>query len=226
MKLDLLALSESLRSALVSSRNWANATEPEPSNSLRSSRFCSEVGKKMEHLVQATSAGGAKLRRRQISVPESGPRVAGEWLLDIVWTQDCWPDSRMNKDLPGIPEKIYCALECESNTSSRAFFTDFSKLLHVLSPVKVFLGGLNQKTEKATREYIALRLEQVYKLAKSMETQDPTEWYVGFWPSPKKDGQTSMWDQLQSFPHLDRTYLYYMSDNGFHEVVALGQEKP
>jgi hypothetical protein len=221
MYIDAMSLGKSLQHAFQSSCTWVNAAEHSPSNSLRSCRFCSDVGSEIHQLIEA--AAGKELTRRQISVSDSGRRQTGEWLLDIVWTEDCRPDARM-KD--GVPAKIWCAVECESNTSARQCFRDLSKLLHVRSSIKIFLGGLNQRTEKAAKSYKNQRLQQIRDLIMSSQNPlDQTQWFVGFWPSPAGSGASSMWNHFHSYPHLDQIYLYSLdvTTSGFISVEPRGE---
>jgi len=221
MYIDPKSLEKSLLLAFQSSCTWTSVAEQPPSNSLKSCRFCSDVGSEIHELIEA--AAGKELTRRQICVSDSGRRQAGEWLLDIVWTEDSRPDIRMRD---GVPARIWCAVECESNTSAQQCFRDLSKLLHVRSSIKIFLGGLNQRTEEAAKSYRNKRLKQIRDLImSSRDPLDQTQWFVGFWPSPEGNGASSMWNQLHSYPHLDQIYLYSLdvSTNGFISVEPRGE---
>jgi len=212
------ALQEALQEALAKSLQWARTggqSDTLLSNSLRSSKFCSEVGGHLNDLVQA-SVPTVNLKRRQIQVLGTGPRKAGEWLLDIVWSDEARPDPRMRVDAPGVPTKIWCALECESKTGSREFFMDFAKLLNVRSQIKIFLGGLNQRQEDKARGYMRLRLEQSLKLIS--DSEDRAAWYIGFWPSPRGAGGSSLWNGIEKHPHLNKVTLFCLGENGFSEV--------
>ncbi len=207
MKINSQKLQSTLQDALNESFHWAqdrkvNSADP-PSNALRSSLFCSQAGKHIHPLVTEAVPNGVTLNRRQISVTDSGKKEAGEWLLDVVWTQDCWPDTKYRK-APEIPKKIWCALECEIDTAADALFIDLAKLLHINNPVKIFLGGLNQTTEQKALEYMDRRLMEI----KIFLADDPSSWYVGFWPSPKGDRESSLWDEDKLPAHLEKVYLF------------------
>lgn len=174
MELDKYKLKNILQNALKSS---VQKGKEEWSNQLKSSLFCSEVGEKMDNLIKDILSKDTPFNRRQIKVLDSGERQSGEWMLDIVWTQDCFPDQRMYKDALGIPERTLCAVECESSTISREFFTDLSKLIYFRSPIKLFLGGINQKNEISAIKYMTIRLNQAYDLiVKSGEKAETTLW--------------------------------------------------
>lgn len=194
-----------ITAALKLSREWVEKKRGavDITNSLRSSMFCTQVGKQLGPYF----CEGAK--QRQIAVSEEdGLRVGGEWLLDIVWTEDeHWDDGRHSGVMP---RRIRCAVECESSTSGHEFFTDFAKLLSVRSGTKIFLGGLNQLTEAAADDYMARRVKEAGRYIRDYDGNSlGTDWYIGFWPSPKGTSTTSLWDTLDSRPHLTRANVFH-----------------
>lgn len=193
-----------MRSALDDSLSWAerkkNGTQV-VSNSLRSSMFCTQIGRHLHRHV------GNDVTKRQIVVTEDGKREAGEWLLDIVWTEDLDAASEILDHK--MPWRIRCAVECESSTAWREFFKDFAKLLNVRSPTKIFLGGLNQKTPAAAMEYMNDRLMEAQKFIRIYEgANTDVNWFIGFWPSPTGTRYSSLWDKLGELRHLRIPYVY------------------
>ena len=201
---------DALWKALEASRDWARGREV--SNATRSARFCSDVFGKLDPLLY-----GAALTRRYISVDDHGKKSPGEWLLDGTWTEDVRPDDRMPR---GVPARIRCAIECESNTSGLDYFTDFSKLLSISADIKLFLAGLNQRTKTGACNYIDLRVQQSSAMVDRYDQTSPDDWYLAFWPSPLAvDGQ-SLWELIDDgeIAHLHNVVLYRFADRTFQKV--------
>lgn len=222
MDLQASMLHPAIRNALDESRNWAHARVAngrEVSNSLKSSMFCTKVG---EHLYDHVGRDSTK---RQIVVTETGERAAGEWLLDIVWTED---EIRSAKGPKGsMPRRIRCALECESSTNGQEFFKDFAKLLNIRSRTKIFLGGLNQVKENFAKAYMDKRVNEAARYVSECEgNRKDTDWYIGFWPSPTGTQTTSLWDSLDkpSHAHLAIPYVFQYDPDVAGFVPYIAQE--
>lgn len=206
-------LQTAIHNALNESRRWVRESSGEPAitNSLRSSMFCSQFGEQLSGIF------GKGVTRRQILVDwDSRERIGGEWLLDIVWTED---EHRMDGKLADLmPRRIRCAVECESSTAGHEFFKDFAKLLNVRSRTKIFLGGLNQIGSRRADAYIKRRVAEAERYIRDYEVNSlETDWYIGFWPSPKGTSTTSLWDSLDGRAHLTRcdVYHYDVREGGF-----------
>ncbi len=204
---------KALNAALNNSLEWARKhasilSDIKSQNSRRSAYFASECCKQLDPLVSGEP--------HFIKVPcdPTLKKVSGELLLDGLWTQDiCLKLRDPHATQPiQVPSQIRCAFECESSTRGDYFFKDFSKLLLVSSAVKIFAGGLNQRKRNAAGEYVTKRMEQIKKLlANSPKEQAKSNWYIAFWPSPKKvdEKSESLWDQLcDGFSHLNKIRLF------------------
>lgn len=193
-----------LDEALNASIQWA--TEAGASNALRSSRFCSEVGRRLPQLLDEQ----AKLFH--IGFADEGTRrVSGEWLLDAVVAE---------QDARGCVRKIHVAMECESSTANAAFAWDFGKLLNVRSVVKIYLQGKNQATAKAAESFSRERLATAANLI--LELDPHSRWYFGFWPSPEKvRGYESLWDGFASgqYRHLRDVRLFQFDGQFFVSAI-------
>lgn len=205
MELSSCKLQAAIMEALRASRVWVERSRGAIpiTNSLKSSMFCTQIGMQLDPYFESGTT------KRQITVNEgNGERVGGEWLLDIVWTEDELREADNHRGL--MPRHIRCAVECESSTSGYEFFKDFAKLLNVRSSTKIFLGGLNQTTEAAAEDYMARRVKEASQYVRDYDgNSEGTSWYIGFWPSPKGTFTTSLWDTLDSMPHLTRANVYY-----------------
>ena len=226
MKLDSREVYIALDRALEDSRLWAS-DKSGVSNSLRSARFVSDVCRRLDELVKRACPKQRPILRH-IAVDDSEKRHAGEWLFDAVWTQNARPrpDKRMSVD---SPIRIRCALECESSTSSNEYHIDLAKLLVVASDVKLFLAGLNQRTERGTEHYIDTRVCQTELLLKATRSGDSsTQWYLAFWPSPLNVEGMSMWQHLDAgrYPYLSRIVLYNWQNDAFQSATPDKQELP
>lgn len=222
--LDVGSLHAALTAALESARAWSAGRDVP--NTLRSARFVSEVARHAHPVVAALAPSGAPPRARHIRVDDDGRKHPGEWLLDLVWTVDLCPDPRM-ATRQAVPGRLVCAVESESDTSGQAWFIDLAKLVHVRSEVKLFLGGLDQTTPAAAEAYIGRRLEQTRALLTHPEVRDAhTAWFVAFWPSPRKHGDRSLWEQLALYPHLGHVRLFSLGDGGFDAVAPTPTGSP
>lgn len=181
-------------------------------NSTRSARFCSDVCLNLDGLL--CDAG---LKLRHIGVDCEGNKSPGEWLLDGAWTEDVTFDENMEKR---IPARIRCAVECESSTSELDYFTDFCKLLSIKSDIKLFLGGLNQKTKRGVSRYIDNRVRQSNFLVARYDTTSHTNWYLAFWPSPLAVNGQSLWETIdkEELSHLQAIVLYRYADGSFQRI--------
>ena len=206
-----------LKEALFHSRTWA--AKSEKSNSIRSSRFLSDVCTSLDEIVRAAFPG-LKLHLRHISVDEYGIRHAGEWLLDAVWTHDEPPCKGWSRS---FPVRVCCALECESSTNTSEFYKDFDKLLVIHSDIKIFLAGLNHRTENGALDYRRDRVRQTENVLRNARIQGLSEeWYLAFWPSPLGVKGQSLWDHLDSgkYSYLSEISLYHWSNNSFQPVIV------
>ena len=211
-----------LNRALCLSREWANQ-QSKSSNSLRSARFVSDACEELKPLVEEARPH-CSLKRRRIRVDGEGKRHGGEWLLDVTWTEDRKPDTRMQDP---TPVRIRCALECESSTAGHEYFIDFAKLLVVRSDIKIFLGGLSQGTPEGAEDYVNTRVMQSQELLKSLQIEESsTDWHLAFWPSTRnvegpKDGENrSLWNMLDKpkYEHLNKVRLFHWRDGNFERV--------
>ena len=204
--------SDEVRSALVEalsqSREWAREKCPVPS-ALASSMFASEACLALGGLVDEAWHGHS-VSPNFIKVNKDNGRNPGEWLLDGAWTEG---------DISGGgPVHIRCALECESNTRGRQFFRDFSKLVVVHSDTKIFLGGLDQTTERGARNYVGMRIRQCEAILSAYGGRELSkDWHIGFWPSPKLVDGESLWNRLDEYPHLAEIRLFSMSRGSLKE---------
>lgn len=137
---------------------------------------------------------------------------------------ECKPDSRMRAS---VPRNVRFAIECESSTNGDVFFRDFSKLVNVRSDVKLYLGGLNQKTLEGALNYMKKRCSQAFELIQaSGDGQHTSDWFIGFWPSPQSYDASgaSLWscfvgsERTPRFDHLNRIYLYRLSQSQFSHL--------
>ena len=213
MTIDPVILHRQLTLALEVSVAWSgHAKHPKAANAYRSAYFCYQAGCLLDQAICDLCAP-SPIKKRQICFDEHDEKIPGEWLLDIVWTEDYEPNGDFKC---AIPKKVCCAVECESNTSINEFFVDFAKLVNVISPIKIFLAGLNHTTSEKAYAYQKMRLEQAAKyISASKPVSEDTEWYVGFWPSPKSKECVSLWDSFREYPHLNAIYLYRFVDCRF-----------
>ena len=117
---------------------------------------------------------------------------------------------------PNFPSKIVGALECESSTNAKEFFTDFAKLVHVRSSIKLYLAGVNHKLERNMTKYIRLRTGQAAQfLGNTGVSSETEEWYLAFWPSPMGDVSRSLWDELDKYPHLNAIHAFALEHGDF-----------
>lgn len=231
--LNSIDLNKNITLALETSINWKGYLKHQSAmNSYRSAYFVYQVGLNLDKTIRDIFHS-KKINKRQICFCDIDNKITGEWLLDIVWTEEYRPDVTKNYTVPG---KIMCAIECESNTSGREFFIDFSKLLNVTSPIKIFLAGQNQSTPAGAEAYRSKRLKQTAHCIKScVSANEQTDWFVCFWPSPKygkhnssKDSsencnKKSIWENFNqckdnSYSHLNKIYTYELSNGMFLPV--------
>lgn len=200
-------LRDALSKALVESLAWKGYEKhPKSKNSYRSAYFCYQVGLQLDCVFKSRFPGRS-LKRRQITFSDDEKR-SGEWLLDIVWCEEACVESTRSPKSPKpestFPSKLYGALECESSTNGNEFFTDFAKLVHVRSSIKLYLTGVTQKRPEAMADYICMRRRQAAQfLANTGVSSETEEWYLAFWPSPTGDVSRSLWDELDKYPHLN-----------------------
>ena len=206
-----LGLRDALSKALVESLAWRGYEKhPKSKNSYRSAYFCHQVGLHL-HGVFKSRFPGQSLERRQIEFSDTDEKRPGEWLLDIVWCEETCADPASKSK---FPSKIYGALECESSTNGKEFFTDFAKLVHVRSSIKLYLAGVNHKREGKMTEYIYMRVEQAARfLGNTGVSCETEEWYLAFWPSPMGNVSRSLWDELDKYPHLNAIHAFALDVN-------------
>jgi len=206
-------LRDALSKALVESLTWKGYEKhPKSKNSHRSAYFCYQVGFQLDGAF-VSCFPGRLLKRRQINFSGDDEKIPGEWLLDIVWSEEACPDL-VSKST--FPSKIYGALECESSTNATEFFADFTKLVHVRSTIKLYLAGVNQKRQGKMTDYINMRRRQAAQfLFNTGVSSEPEEWYLAFWPSPLGDANRSLWDELDEYPHLNEIQVFALEPNGF-----------
>ena len=206
-------LRDALSNALVESLAWkAYEKYPKSKNSYRSAYFCYQVGLHLDGAF-ASRFPGRSLNRRQIEFSGDDEKRAGEWLLDIVWCEETCADPASKSK---FPSKIVGALECESSTNAKEFFTDFAKLVHVRSSIKLYLAGVNHKLERNMTKYIRLRTGQAAQfLGNTGVSSETEEWYLAFWPSPMGDVSRSLWDELDKYPHLNAIHAFALEHGDF-----------
>ena len=210
-------LKDALSKALVESLSWKGYENHSKSeNSYRSAYFCYQVGLQL-HSAFESRFPGRSLERRQINFNDADKKTPGEWLLDIVWCEETCaaPASKST-----FPSKIYGALECESSTKAKEFFTDFAKLVHVRSSIKLYLAGVNQKLEGKMTDYIRTRADQAARfLNKTGVSSETEEWYLIFWPSPMGNVSRSLWDEFDKYPHLNTIQLFALDQRGAFAAI-------
>lgn len=181
-------------------------------NRLASSKFLSEVCLELNKLPIFKDLYDLNLIKILQDDKDGYRRCSGEWLLDATWTSP-----KESNDISfNLITQIHCALECESNKNNDEFYKDFSKLLVIQSPIKIFAGGLDQQKGDHMR-YIEERIHQVESLLLSSELrrqESMTDWYLVFWPSPSQKNKKweSMWYQMYDDPkyeHLNDILLYH-----------------
>ena len=199
--------------ALVESLAWkAYEKYPTAKNSYRSAYFCYRVGLNLDDAF-APRFPEQSLKRLQIEFNDEDEKRSGEWLLDIVWCEETCADPPSNFK---YPSKIYGALECESSTRTKEFFTDFAKLVHLRSSIKIYLAGVNHKRNSRMTRYIDMRRRQTAQfLANTGVSSETEEWYLAFWPSPMGDVSRSLWDDLEKYPHLNAIHAFTLERGTF-----------
>lgn len=219
MKLNPQEVHAALSQALSASREWASG-KLEISNSTRSARFASDVCIHLNRLV-GNAFSSPSLQPRYIRVDDAGKRHPGEWLLDGVWTENAQPKLAKRKG-KNSPVRIRCAIECESSTDGYEYHIDLAKLLVVSSDIKLFLAGLNQRTEDGVENYVNTRIYQTEQVLKQARSGDlSTDWYLGFWPSPLKVEGKSLWEHLDAGDYTGNSsiVLYHRRDDAFQLVT-------
>ena len=206
-------LREALCGALKESLDWKGYEKyPKSRNSFRSAYFCYRVGLNLDRAFESRFPERL-LKRLQIEFSGKDKKKSGEWLLDIVWCEETRADPASKSKYPA---KIYGALECESSTKAKEFFTDFAKLVHVRSRIKLYLAGVNQTLERNMTNYISMRTRQAAQfIANTGVSSETEEWYLAFWPSPTGDVRSSLWDDLEKFPHLNGIHAFTLQRGSF-----------
>lgn len=152
-------------------------------------------------------------------------REAGEYLVDIALSRD------ISFHPPALVPLIEVAAEVESQTSSNAFYRDFSKLLNIQAGTKFFLGGVAHRTEAGMRIYMRRRLDEIQRYLVS--AQDQSDWFIGFWPSPKDvrqrgGGSRCNWENLPTYQQRPGLFRYCKQAGAFVEIpngrLAAGAE--
>lgn len=172
---------------------------------LISSIFVHEISKSIHKIIYNN-----KFELKVVAVDDHDfKRISGEWLLD-----GCIRDNTEE-----FPNKILFAFESESNTSVKSFNEDFAKIIHVNSNLKLYLNGLNQKTEKGKNNYIINRLKHAKTILDKTTTDNL---YLGFWPSPEQidTGLPSFWKSFNEYSHLNGVELFKYSNRSFVKICA------
>ncbi|HWJ26870.1 MAG TPA: hypothetical protein VNS32_10035 [Flavisolibacter sp.] len=107
--------------------------------------------------------------------------ISGEWLLDIVIAK-----RRPINDRVGYIHELILALESEMAAGSKAFVDDFSKLLVVNAPIKVYINGVEAKDKKS--RYIESRLKLIQDILANYNNND--KYYICFVDHP------SVWPKI------------------------------
>ncbi|MDE0064889.1 MAG: hypothetical protein OXP09_00315 [Gammaproteobacteria bacterium] len=170
-----------------------------------SSRFVYQVSSAIYERLDRRSPG---LCLRVIEVDEFGKRTSGEWLVDACITEEKCDSKKLR-----FIDRIVFAMESESDTAQRAFNKDFAKLVHLKAKYKLYLNGLDHKTPNGMRNYTRRRCK--YAEAVLNRIRPSGEFYLGFWPSPRKpdkspDSVDSIWKRLQcgEWRHLNGIRLW------------------
>ncbi len=206
-------LKNALSNALAESLAWKGYEKyPKSENSYRSAYFCYRIGLNLDRAFESRFPEQS-LKRLQIEFNDEDEKTSGEWLLDIVWCEKTCADPPSNFK---YPSKIYGALECESSTRTKEFFTDFAKLIHVRSSIKIYLAGVNHKHKGRMTKYIDLRRRQAAQFISNTGIGSETEeWYLAFWPSPTGDVSSSLWDDLEEYPYPNTIHAYALERGTF-----------
>jgi len=183
----------------------------EHANFFRSAKFVSEIAdgfwdKKFSEMYNENQK--KKMLHVQ-DVNDLGIKKEGEWLFDICVTEaieiEEWNNSK--KASAHIDTSILWAIESESATSIKEFCADFGKLICSGAKNCLYLHGLNQRSEDGRSKFIKRRLSTIKnQLSEYMKKE--TIYYIGFWPSPKKVGGSSLWDQYSLEELIDWIEVY------------------
>ena len=97
---------------------------------------------------------------------------------------------------------------------------DFCKLLSIKSDIKLFLGGLNQKTKRGVCRYIDNRVRQSNFLVARYDATSNTNWYLAFWPSPLAVNGQSLWEAIdkEELSHLRAIVLFRYAGGSFQRI--------
>lgn len=172
---------------------------------LISSIFVDEISKSIHKTIYNN-----KFELKVVAIDDSNfERISGEWLLD-----GCIRDNNGS-----FPKKILFAFESESDTSIKSFNEDFPKIIHINANLKLYLNGLNQKTEKGKNNYIKNRLKYAETVLDKTITGDL---YLGFWPSPQQidTDRPSFWKLFNEYPHLNGIELFKYSNGSFVKILV------
>ena len=217
-RMDAGKLQSALQQALDTSLAWSRVSDSSrlrTSNAARSGFFCHEAGKRLASFAPK----GSKLL--QIGFRDKEHEFeSGEWMLDGAIVE-------YDKDERFI-RRIHIAMESESSTSLAEVAKDFSKLLNVKARTKIYLHGLDHATAATAEKLINERLGIASAL---IQECDPySEWFIAFWPSPRKMGELpSLWDALGKggrFAHLAEVRLYSFDGKEFDAVTPGDKAAP
>jgi hypothetical protein len=165
-------------------------------NYFRSAKFVYEVAQYL--WVELYSESGKETLDKKLHVQyvdDKGNKAPGEWLYDIciTKTKEIIEYRGQKKASANINAKILWAIESESATSLAEFCADFGKLICSGAQNCLYLHGLDQTKTKGRKDFINRRLSTI-KDNHLMHTNASTNFYIGFWPSPKKVRSRSIWD--------------------------------
>lgn len=204
-----LDLKEVIQKSFCSAVNWSNDNGKKHfSNALKSAYFVSKLG---ENLISFW--GDKTLKKNVIHVDNLGKKHSGEWLLDLTIVKNYHSGNYRD-----FIKKIVWAVESESSTSFKAFNDDFLKLVHIKADNYLYLNGLNQKTQQGANNFIKKRVELAEKiLSEIFPDSFNNPFYLGFWCSPCKKGNNSLWNQLNHMNYLQNIHLFKYEKN-FREI--------
>jgi hypothetical protein len=167
-------------------------------NFFRSAKFVSEVAYGLWDVFYSKIYDeNHKLNMLHVQeVDDFGIKKKGEWLFDICITDTREiSENKYNKEATArINTNILWAVESESSTSILDFCADFGKLICSGANNCFYLHGLNQRNPDNRRAFVDRRLSTLRSQLSDL-IKSENNYYIGFWPSPKKIGGSSIWDQ-------------------------------
>lgn len=181
-------------------------------NKKRSAKFVTEIGEGIFKCYELQNPS-YKLNFQKLN-DENGTKEPGEWIYDIAITeqQSIFDPEKTTAEVK-INSRLIWAIESEYNTGLDFFAQDFGKLLCANSENYLYLNGLNQDTKKNQDNYILRRLKIVSGLINSNACLKEKPFYYGFWVSPEKKGDKSLWGKFSLAELLEMARIFrYISD--------------